>query len=361
MTAPPRFSARRLRFWLLRLATHLTLTVLFVLSLGAMAVVAVAVDARFAERLESWLDARIAAEPEAADTLLRGAVQRHDYQAQARYAERFINSIPLPDLSDTFADRYRQALRRLLESGEHLHDLSLVSRAGQLAWKFDPHDSVTLFAYGRDLAAAKRYKEAIPILEAVHAIRPMSASATALLADSYRAAGESAKIAPLQERHMEAVALSLTLPSWRSAAVVYYRGSKSQATRFELSLDSQVEVPVTFAFPPNGVYVVLPTLPFVRLHFDTVDWIEAEGETSPLAIDAQQQMRQVDERTVEVVADPTRVLDEPGVVGFKLPQDRHGTLLLRVRVEPLPVLQPWLEKFGTWSHPRRPPLSDPSS
>jgi hypothetical protein len=359
--APHRLSARRLRFWLLRLATHLTLAVLFVVSLGAIGVVAVALDGSFAERLESWIDARIAAAPESDSKLLDSAVQQHDYQAQARYAERFISSIPLPDLSDKFADRYRQALRRLLESGEHLHDMTLVSRAGQLAWKFDPHDSVTLFAYGRDLAAAHRYKEAIPILEAVQTIRPMSASATALLADSYRAAGESDKIVPLQERHLEAVALSLTLPSWRSGAVVYYQGSKSKATSFELNPESPVDVPIGFEFPPDGVYVVLPTLPFVRLHFEKVDWIEAEGEPSPLTIDAQQQMRQLDERTVEVVADPTRVLDEPGVVGFRLPQDRHGTLLLRIRLEPLPVLQPWLDKFGTWAHPRRPPLSDPSS
>jgi hypothetical protein len=218
-----------------------------------------------------------------------------------------------------------------------------------------------LFAYGRDLAAARRYKEALPILEAVHAIRPMSASATLLLADSYRAAGEPAKIAPLQERHIEAVALSLTLPSWRSAAVVYYRGSESKVVNFAFNLDSPVDVPVTFEFPPDGAYVVLPTLPFVRLHFEKVDWTEAEGEPSPLSIDAQQQTRQVDDRTVEIVADPSRVLDEPGVVGVKLPQDRHGTLRLRVRIEPLPVLRPWLEKFGTWSHPRRPPLSDPSS
>ncbi len=295
---PRRFSARRLRFWLLRLATQLTLTVLFVLSLGAIAVVAVALDGRFAERLESWIDARIAAEPESDDRLLESAVQRHDYQAQARYAERFISSIPLPDLSDKFADRYRQALRRLLESGERLHDMTLISRAGQLAWKFDPHDSVTLFAYGRDLAAAHRYKEAIPILEAVHTIRPMSATATALLADSYQSAGESEKIAPLQERHIEAVALSLTLPSWRSGAVVYYRGSKSKATSFELNPQSPVDVPVAFEFPPDGVYVVLPTLPFVRLHFDKVDWIEAESEPSPLVIDPQQQMRQLDARTV---------------------------------------------------------------
>jgi hypothetical protein len=361
MTVRPPYSARRLRFWLLRLATHLTLIALFVLSLGAIAVVAIALDARFAERLESWIDARIAAAPEANERSLEDAAKRHDYQAQARYAERFINSIPLPDLSDAFADRYRQALRRMLESGEHLHDMTLVSRAGKLAWTFDPHDSVTLFEYGRDLAGAGRQKEAIPVLEAVHAIRPMSASATAVLADSYRVTGESAKIAPLQERHMEAVALSFTLPSWRSAAVVYYRGSESRATNFELNPDSPVDVPVTFEFPPDGVYVVLPTLPFVQLHFERVDWIVAEGELSSLVIDPQQQMRQVDERTVEVVPDPTRVLDEPAVVGFKLPADRHGTLRLRVRIEPLPVLRRWLEKFGTWSHPRRPPLSDPSS
>ena len=361
MTTPRRFSARQVRFWLLRVAAHAALTALVVLSLGAIAVIAVALDGRFAERLESWVDSRVAAAPEADERLLDEAVKRHDYSAQARYAEQFIGSIPLPDLSDTFADRYRQALRRLLESGEQLHDMTLVSRAGQLAWKFDPHDSVTLFAYGRDLAAAGRNKEAIPILEAVHAIRPMSATLTALLADSYRATGESAKMAPLQERHMEAVALSWTLPSWRSGALVYYRGTESKAVNFELSPDSPVDLPVTFDFPPDGVYFVLPTLPFVDLHFDEVDWIDVGGQRSALAIDAQQQLRQVDGGTVEVVADQSRALDEPGVVGIKLPQDRHGRLLLRMRVEPMPALRPWLEKFGTWSHPRHPPVSDPAS
>ena len=355
------FSARKLRFWLLRIATHATLTVLLVVGLGAIAVVAVALDARFGERLESWIDTRIAAEPEAQEALLERAVQRHDYVAAATYAQRFIGSIPLPDLADRFAAPYRHAVRTLLESGEQLHDLSLISRAGRLAWQFDPHDSVTLFTYGRDLVAAGQHKEATPILEAVQAIRPMSASVTALLADCYRATGQNEKIAPLQERHLEAVALALDLPSWRSGAVVYYRGKDSRVTSFEFNPESPVDITVHFDFPPDGAYVTLPTLPFVRLHFDRVELIGAGGERSDVSIDTQQQLRQVDDTTVEVIADSSRMLDEPGVVGMKLPQDRRGQLLLRMRLEPLPVLRPWLERFGTWSHPRHPPVSDPAS
>ena len=249
-------------------------------------------------------------------------------------------------------EKYRSALLTLMQAAEKLGDLATWQRAGELAFRFDPNDSVLGFSYAQALAAAGRRKEAVAQLETVFRIRPSAPqilrAMEALLVDE-----PSSRLEALRSRHLEALALCMSLPAWMRGNLVATDWKHTTALDLQLVVNREVTVTGPIGFQPSNLYLVLPRMPELEVLLPVVRLRGAAGEIIDLVPDPQGNLTPLPDGFMRITPTDAAGLDDPAVINFPLPSGRPPGVTFEVRLfcRPAPAIATIMETFGTWRHP----------
>jgi hypothetical protein len=330
------------------------LRVLGVLGAGVtLAGIAVSYSPALAAKLTTALTSRLTGGPLSNYARMQQADAAGDHPVAIREASLFLGSIPRPHPADAFGEKYRQALRILLASAEAAGDVTARLKAGELALAFDPNDSALLFQYGRALAAVGRRDDSITMLEAAFRIRPTAPQILHALEAQLANTPDHGRLATLRERHLEALALCMTFPTWLSGNLVASDGKQTKAFDLHLSIAGEIMLGGPLGFSPNSVYMVLPRMPELEVRVTSSRLVGPAGEFVELEPVPQSNLLPVADGFVRITPPDHAGFNDPTVIGFHVPAGRPVDSRLEVRVasRPSPAVAAVLRNFGTWQHP----------
>lgn len=350
---PPRPTAiRQHRLFLLRSLRH-GLRALCLLGAGfTLAGIAVCYSPTLADTVTAALTRQLTTTPLATYARMEQAAKAGDHPAAIREARLFLASIPRPHPADAFGEKYRQALRTLLASAETAGDAAARLQAGELALAFDPNDSALLFHYGQALAAAGQREKAMELLEAALRIRPTAPQILHAL-EGQLADAPAERMAALRQRHLEALALCMTFPSWMSGNLVATDGPQTKAFDLHLSVAQEITLGGPLGFRPNGVYMVLPRMPELEVRVTSARLLGPAGEASDLDPMPQSNLVPTADGFVRITPPDSAGFNDATVIGFNLPADRPSDSRIEVRVacRPSPEVAAVMRTLGTWQQP----------
>lgn len=347
--AIPIRSVRRERSILLNVVGHAFRVVLLVGAIVTVSAVCLTWDERLAEAATDWLRNRLTRPPEALLQKFESEIAARDLNAALGTAERFFASLPPPHPADAYGGKYRRVLRLQIRAAEELGNLSVRLRAGERAMAFDARDSWLLFRFGAALRDAGKFDRASEVLRAAFAIRPNAPQILQAL-ESLPNLNPTA-LAELRQRHYEALALCMTLPTWMSGNLVA-PGPITQAFAIHLSVDRETLLHEEVNNSPTGFYMVLPKVAELEVKIVSARFIPSKGDPVVLIVGTQGALTPLSDGFYRITAAPDTEFDTPTVIGFAPPTvlPPSGRIEVIVQSRPSMPVAAHYRLFGTWQH-----------